>query len=236
MGPSFVSPTGSCVAPRRRRVAQSRATRSRRRTRAYPRSGRVFAIAAIGKSRGRLRRAAAAAPRRRSARPGRAGCSGRGWGTPARPSCAGPGSIAPLVRSACRGAHKQSRAGDARLPRIPRLWASAPRCPWRHGSGSGAARLDHGVPRSARYGKRKPAVLDRERVVPVACRSDRLRAADASWSKGAHVGIELLEASGERFDVGVGERAGEVLLDPVVVLAAGACHRLAALVGLDHED
>ena len=63
-----------------------------------------------------------------------------------------------------------------------------------------------------------------------------LRAADAAWSERAHVGVELLERAGERFDVGVGERAGEVLCDPVVVLAAGACHRLAAFVGLDDED
>jgi hypothetical protein len=74
------------------------------------------------------------------------------------------------------------------------------------------------------------------RVVRVACRSNRLRAADASWSEGAHVGVELFEAAGERFDVGVGERAGEVFLDPVVVLAAGACHRLPAFVGLNDED
>jgi hypothetical protein len=50
------------------------------------------------------------------------------------------------------------------------------------------------------------------------------------------VGAEFLEGAGERFDVGVGELVGEMLFDPVPVVAAGSLHRGAALVGEDDED
>ena len=47
---------------------------------------------------------------------------------------------------------------------------------------------------------------------------------------------DLLERAGERLDVGVVEVAGEVLLDPVAVVPAGALERLAARVGEDDAD
>jgi hypothetical protein len=50
------------------------------------------------------------------------------------------------------------------------------------------------------------------------------------------VGAEFLECAGERFDVAVGEVAGEVLLDRVSVVAAGLLHRGPAVVGEDDED
>ena len=49
------------------------------------------------------------------------------------------------------------------------------------------------------------------------------------------VGADLLERAGERLDVGVGEVAGEVLLDRVPVWR-GVFQHLAALVGKDDED
>ena len=45
--------------------------------------------------------------------------------------------------------------------------------------------------------------------------------ADAPWTERPDVGADLLEGPGERLDVGVGKVAGEVLLDPVPVMAAG---------------
>ena len=50
------------------------------------------------------------------------------------------------------------------------------------------------------------------------------------------MGAEFLEGADEGLDVGVGEVAGEVLFDPVPVVAAGLLHRGAALVGEDDED
>ena len=50
------------------------------------------------------------------------------------------------------------------------------------------------------------------------------------------MGAEFLEGADERLDVGVGEVAGEVLFDPVSVVAAGLLHRGAALAGEDDED
>jgi hypothetical protein len=50
------------------------------------------------------------------------------------------------------------------------------------------------------------------------------------------VGADLFEGAGEGCDVGVGEVAGEVLFDPVPVVAAGLLHGGAALVGEDDED
>ena len=49
------------------------------------------------------------------------------------------------------------------------------------------------------------------------------------------MGAEFLEGADERLDVGVGEVAGEVLFDPVPVVAAGLFHRGAALAGEDDE-
>jgi hypothetical protein len=40
----------------------------------------------------------------------------------------------------------------------------------------------------------------------------------------------------ERFDVGVGEVLGEVLFDPVPVVATGFLHGSSALVGEDDAD
>src|SRR5436190_23622582 len=60
-------------------------------------------------------------------------------------------------------------------------------------------------------------------------------ASDASRAEGAGVGADLLERAGQRLDVGVGEVAGEVLLDCVPVVAARFFHRGAALVGEDDE-
>jgi hypothetical protein len=59
--------------------------------------------------------------------------------------------------------------------------------------------------------------------------------ADASWAEGAGVGADFLERAGERSNICVGEVAGEVLLDPVAVVVARSLHRLAALVGEEHE-
>src|SRR6266566_1616019 len=61
-------------------------------------------------------------------------------------------------------------------------------------------------------------------------------AADAPWAEGAGVGADLLERSGDRLDVGVGEVAGEVPFDRVPVVAASLLQGDAALVGEDHED
>src|SRR4051812_13027898 len=43
--------------------------------------------------------------------------------------------------------------------------------------------------------------------------------ADAAWAEGADVSADLLECSGERFDVAGGEVVGEVLFDSVSVVA-----------------
>src|SRR5881227_2615540 len=60
--------------------------------------------------------------------------------------------------------------------------------------------------------------------------------ADAPWAEGPGVGAEFLEGAGERLDVGFGEVAGEVLFDPVPVVATGLLHRCAARVGEDDKD
>ena len=65
---------------------------------------------------------------------------------------------------------------------------------------------------------------------------ERLLAADASGAERAGVRVDFLERAGEGFDVGVGEVAGEVLLDAVVVVAACSVHRLASVVGQHDED
>lgn len=61
-------------------------------------------------------------------------------------------------------------------------------------------------------------------------------AVDPPWPEGAGVSADLLERADERPDVGLGEVAGEVLLDPVPMLAARSLHRLAALIGEGDED
>ena len=50
------------------------------------------------------------------------------------------------------------------------------------------------------------------------------------------MGADLFECAGERFDVGVGEVLGEVSLDSVSVVAAGALQRLGAFVGEDDPE
>jgi hypothetical protein len=55
--------------------------------------------------------------------------------------------------------------------------------------------------------------------------------ADASWPEGSGVSAELVECARERLDVGLGQVAGEVLLDRVSVVAAGLVDLDAALVG-----
>src|SRR3954469_12478688 len=61
-------------------------------------------------------------------------------------------------------------------------------------------------------------------------------AADASGAERAGVRVDFLECAGERFDVGVGEVAGEVLLDAVAVVPACTLHRPASFVGQHDED
>ena len=53
-------------------------------------------------------------------------------------------------------------------------------------------------------------------------RADARLAADAAGAERSCVGADLFECVGERFDVGVGEVLGEVSLDSVSVVAAGA--------------
>ena len=50
------------------------------------------------------------------------------------------------------------------------------------------------------------------------------------------MGADLFQCAGEGFDVGVGEVLGEVSLDSVAVVAAGALQRLGAFVGEDDGD
>ena len=50
------------------------------------------------------------------------------------------------------------------------------------------------------------------------------------------MGAQLFERTGQRFDVAVGEMAGEVLFDRVSVVTACLLHRLAAVVGERDED
>src|SRR5204862_891955 len=61
-------------------------------------------------------------------------------------------------------------------------------------------------------------------------------AADASGAEWACVGVDLLEGAGEGPGVGVGKVLGEVAVDAVAVVAAGALHRLGALLGEHDED
>ena len=63
-----------------------------------------------------------------------------------------------------------------------------------------------------------------------------LSSADAAGAEWSCVGADLFERAGEGFDVGVGEVLGEVSLDSVSVVAAGALERLGAFVGEDDED
>ena len=61
-------------------------------------------------------------------------------------------------------------------------------------------------------------------------------AANAPGAKRADVGTDLAECPGQRRDVGVAQVAGEVLLDPVPVMAPRTLHRRAAIVREDDED
>ena len=63
--------------------------------------------------------------------------------------------------------------------------------------------------------------------------SGRGLAADAAGAERAGVCADFLEGVGEGFDLGVGEVLGEVSLDSVSVVAAGAVHCLGALLGED---
>src|SRR5439155_247901 len=61
-------------------------------------------------------------------------------------------------------------------------------------------------------------------------------AADAPGAKWAGVRADLFEGAGEGFDLVFGQVLREVSFDPVSVVAAGAFHRLGAVVGENDED
>jgi hypothetical protein len=65
---------------------------------------------------------------------------------------------------------------------------------------------------------------------------ERLLTPDASGAEGTSMGTDLLECSDESLNVGVGQVARKVLIDPVPVITPRSVHRLTALIGKNDEN